>query len=166
MKVFYVDPHNFLGGGAYEGDIGIDLRATTDPLIMGHRLKNNEWKSIDYIEYDTNIKIEPSHESIASLLFPRSSISRYNLTLANSVGVIDNGYRDTIKVRFKYVPQPCDYFIFEKWLILAPQLDRIYQRGDKIAQLIFLSNLKPPMEKVKTLSPSERGEGGFGSSGS
>ena len=166
MKISYVDPYNFIEGTAYEGDAGVDLRAASDPLIMGHRLQNNEWKYIDYIEYDTGIKIAPSTPQLTSLLFPRSSISRYNLALCNSVGVIDSGYRDTIKVRFNYLSQPCDYMVFEKWLILSPSLDRIYQRGDKIAQLVFTTHPQPEWVKVDSLSDSERSTGGFGSSGS
>lgn len=166
MKISYIDPYDFLAGAAYEGDAGIDLRATSEPLLVGHRLRDNEWKYIDYIEYDTSIKIAPSSTKTTTFLFPRSSISRYHLMLANSVGVIDSGYRDTIKVRFKYVAQPCDYLIFEKWLILVPDLDRIYKRGDKIAQLIFGRTEQPMFKKVDNLPESKRGEGGFGSSGS
>ncbi len=166
MNISYIDPYDFLAGAAYEGDAGIDLRAASEPLIMGHRLKGNEWKHIDYIEYDTNIKIAPSKTKTTTFLFPRSSVSRYNLILANSVGVIDSGYRDTIKVRFKYVAQPSDYFVFEKWLILVPDLERIYKRGDKIAQLIFGRTEQPTFKKVDKLPESKRGKGGFGSSGS
>ena len=166
MKIKYVDPHDFLSGAAYEGDSGIDLRAASDPLIVGHNLQENDWKYIDYIEYDTNICIAPDSADMSCLLFPRSSISRYNLMLANSVGVIDPGYRDTIKVRFKYISQPADYQVFEKWLILKPSLDRIYKRGDKIAQIIFSPLLRPTWEKTLELPDSDRGKGGFGSSGS
>ena len=166
MKISYVDPHKFLGARSYQGDAGLDLHAASSPLIMGHRLRDNQWKHIDYIEYDTTIRIAPEDPAVTSLLFPRSSVSRHNLVLANSVGVIDNGYRDTIKVRFKYVPQPCDYIIFEKWLILEPDLDRIYKRGDRIAQLVFMKTVVPDFIKVDKLPTSARGERGFGSSGS
>jgi dUTP pyrophosphatase len=168
MTLFCVDPFEFLCEPAYDGDIGLDLKACSEPLIVGHRLRDNEWKHIDYIEYDTGVQIQLSphcSDRAAALLFPRSSISRHNLVLANSVGVIDPGYRDTVKVRFKYVPQPSDYIIFEKWLILSPALDRIYQRGDKIAQLVFPALIQPEIKRVETLPYSERGKGGFGSSG-
>jgi len=168
MTLFCVDPFEFLCDSSYEGDVGLDIKAASEPLIVGHRLRENEWKHIDYVEYDTGVKVQPSEyseDSIGTFLFPRSSISRHNLTLANSVGVIDAGYRDTIKVRFKYVPQPSDYIIFEKWLILRPALDRMYQRGDKIAQLVFLPIVHPEIKRVESLSPSKRGKGGFGSSG-
>lgn len=168
-KLFCVDPLKLIEGKAYEGDIGIDLRALSDPLVVGHNLRKNQYKHIDYIEYDTNIKIsldQKSSSKIGSFLYPRSSISRYNLSLCNSIGVIDNGYTDTIKVRFNYVPQPSDYIVFEKWLIIEPSLDRIYQRGDKIAQLVFHKLSHPQIINVKDLPKTERGEKGFGSSGS
>ena len=168
-QLYCVDPLKLIEGSAYKGDIGLDLRTTSDPKIVGHQLRANDWKHIDYIEYDTNIKValDPkSSKSVGAFLYPRSSISRYNLTLCNSIGVIDPGYRSTIKARFKYVPQPSDYIVFEKWLILRPSMDRIYQRGDKIAQLVFQSIHHPNLVNVKSLPKSERGEKGFGSSDS
>ena len=163
-----VDPLDSLSGHAYEGDIGLDIKAASDPLIVGHNLRENDWKHIDYIEYDTNVKIsmkEKFTQKYGIFLFPRSSIARHHLSLCNSVGVIDHGYRDTIKVRFNYLPQPSDYMVFEKWLILKPNIERIYQRGDKIAQLVFLKTGFPSVNKVKVLKNSERGINGFGSSG-
>jgi dUTPase len=169
LAIDIVDPLDSLVGNAYQGDIGIDIRAASDPVIAGHNLRENEWKHIDYIEYDTNIKISASEEStneFGIFLFPRSSISRFPLSLCNSVGVIDHGYRDTIKVRFKYLPQPSDYIVFEKWLILRPDMARIYKLGDKIAQLVFLKTGHPSFNKVDFLKESERGINSFGSSGS
>tara|TARA_B100000214_G_scaffold248641_1_gene182671 strand:- start:564 stop:1079 length:516 start_codon:yes stop_codon:yes gene_type:complete len=168
-KLYCVDPLGLIEKQAYEGDIGIDLRSISDPLIVGHRLRDNDWKHIDYIEYDTGIKL-CLDDSISTkhgvFVYPRSSLSRYNLSLCNSVGVIDPGYRDTIKLRFNYIAQPSDYIVFEKWLILRPSNDRIYQRGDKIAQLVFHSILHPSIIPVENLPDSERGKKGFGSSGS
>jgi len=170
MKILIVDPDSNIAGHAYEGDSGIDLKAASDPLILGFRLGNNYWKYIDYIEYDTNVRIQPQSTDPSplplTLLFPRSSVSRHHLVLANSVGVIDGGYTDTIKVRFKYIPQPDDYRVHkEKWLMLEPNIDRIYKKGDKIAQLIFFSALSPSLELVDHLPETHRSTGGFGSSG-
>mgnify|MGYP003653883154 CR=1 FL=1 len=163
-----VDPLNLVQEKAYEGDIGLDLVAASDPLIVGHRLRDNDWKHIDYIEYDTGISAcldDISAKNSGIFLFPRSSISRHWLTLCNSVGVIDHGYRDTIKVRFKYIPQPSDYLVFEDWLILRPDIERMYKRGDKIAQLIFFNLIHPIKKNVEKLPVSDRGLKGFGSSG-
>jgi dUTPase len=91
---------------ANETDSGYDIIATSDPFIQGISIdKTDDYLSIDYIEYDTNLIIEPN-DGYHTCVFPRSSISKYNLTLANSIGLIDNGYRGVIKLRFKYNAQP------------------------------------------------------------
>ena len=168
MKVWSVDPHNNLIDPAYEGDSGIDIRADSRPTIAGFRQGDKYWKSIDFIQYETNVKIQPStpnKDLVGAFLFPRSSIINYNLILANSVGVIDAGYRDTIKVNFKYIPQPDDYRIHDEWIFLEPNMSRVYQKGDKIAQLVFLNPNKIDIERLNELDFSERGDRGFGSSG-
>lgn len=67
---------------------GFDVVSVSDPEIVGIRnLTTDCWRSIDYIQYRTGIKIGP--EKTHFLAFPRSSVSKYNLTLANSVGLID-----------------------------------------------------------------------------
>jgi dUTPase len=168
MKVWSVDPHNNLIDPAYEGDAGVDIRAASRPTIAGFRQGEKYWKSIDFIQYETNVKIQtdlPENGLVGAFLFPRSSIINYNLILANSVGVIDSGYRDTIKVNFKYIPQPDDYRIHDNWIFLEPNMSRIYQNGDKIAQLVFLNPNKIDINRVNELDFSERGENGIGSSG-
>ena len=108
------------------------------------------------------------------LLYPRSSIVKTNLVLANSVGVIDSGYRGSIKVCFKYNIQPEDMRIVEgksiagkkaKGVVSSVNPQRVYQQGDKIAQLIPCLHNNINIEQVNQLSNSERGEGGFGSTG-
>ena len=170
MKVLTVDPYQNIVPPSYEDDAGVDLCAATGPSIVGFRLNEKYWKTIDFIEYDTKVSIQPQPSSsetgsVCSLLFPRSSICNYNLTLANSVGVIDKGYTDSIKIRFKYVPQPADYRIHDNWIFLEPDLSRIYQRTDKIAQLILINPVALQLEEVEKLKSSERGGKGFGSSG-
>ena len=53
-----------------------------------------------YIEYDTGLSFELP-DGYVMLIFPRSSVSKYDLTLANSVGVLDSDYRGPLKLRFK-----------------------------------------------------------------
>ncbi len=114
----------------YTGDVGYDLIASSEPNVIGER-KNSDsplWKHIDYIEYETNVAVAPEDESIFySLVYPRSSISKYNLILANSVGVIDSGYRETIKLRFKYICQPQDFTVSHDAI-------RFYQKRKKIQE--------------------------------
>ena len=98
--------------------------------------------------YDTGIAIEIP-EGYVGLIFPRSSISKtYDMSLRNSVGVIDSGYRGEIKVRMS-----------------VPALGESYGIGEKIAQLIIMETPMLKVIEVDELDESERGAGGFGSSG-
>jgi dUTP pyrophosphatase len=102
-----------------------------------------------YIEYDTGVVLQPTN-GFYTLLFPRSSISKYELSLANSVGVIDSGYRDTIKLRFRFLGKK-----FSKNSL-------IYKQGDKVGQLIFMPMFNFLAHRTESLSDSERGLAGFG----
>jgi dUTPase len=154
-----------------EGDLGYDVRAVSEPRIVGKPAYcEGLWTSVDYIEYDLGIKIDgfqplnSPHEDIATLIFPRSSLSGYNLLLANSVGVVDSGYRGNLKVRFKYVFQPEDLKANQFGQIVGKvNAQRIYKSGDKVCQLVFHKHFHPTIELVEKLEDSERNEGGFGS---
>ena len=148
---------------------GYDLVATSIN-INGEKLEGSEsFKSINFIEYGTGIYISPeSSEGILhGFVFPRSSISKYNLSLANSVGVIDNDYRGEIKVRFKYHLQPDDihYDTIQRKMYVNIDHSKIYKVGDKIAQIVFFETDTIAFEKLDKLDSTERGAGGFGSTG-
>jgi dUTP pyrophosphatase len=89
-------------------------------------------------------------EGFVGLVFPRSSIRKYDLSLTNCVGVIDSGYRGEIQATFRKE---------------AGIPSKRYDVGDKIAQMIILPY--PSIQFIETdeLSDTERGEGGFGSTG-
>jgi dUTPase len=153
------------------------------------------WNRVAYVEYGTNLYVAPQREQTRSvenlacdasgafaqafwneqnidyhiLIFPRSSISKYNLVLANSIGLVDNGYRNEIKVRFKYIFQPEDFVTIQeaggtRIYGIVPQ-DRLYQQNDRIAQIKPSPNIHVDFEVVKDLNVTERNLGGFGSSG-
>lgn len=83
------------------------------------------------------------------LLVPRSSMSKTPLRCANSVGIIDADYRGELSIAYENVS--CnDYTIF---------------RGDRIAQLIIVPIAVVDVEEARTLSETERGDGGYGSTG-
>lgn len=146
----------------HQGDVGFDLIASSNPIIEGEMI-DDYWSSISYIEYETEVAIEPPPDYFA-LLFPRSSISKKNLNLANSVGVIDQGYRNTINVRFNYIWQPKNLrFLGSQCAI---HINNIYKKGDKIAQLVFMKKEDLKIKKVPHLQDSDRGTMGFGSTGS
>lgn len=122
---------------AKKGDAGLDLVATE--IIS----ETNE-----QISYGTGISVEIPLGYVG-LVFPRSSIKKYDLQLSNSVGVIDSGYRGEIQATFNKIHQ---------------QLNK-YNIGDRIAQLIILPYPQINFIEVDNLSESERGNGGFGSTG-
>lgn len=149
---------------------GYDIIATTDPLIIGEKWSDSTsegWKRIDYIEYGTNLYIEPDTTDIHTLIHPRSSISKYNLSLANSIGLCDNDYRGQILCRFNYLWQPEDFSIgktmFSFSLIGNINDNKIYHQGDTIAQLVFGSTVQVEFELIEKIQSSDRGTGGFGS---
>ena len=107
---------------------------------------NNMTREENFIEYGTGIAVEIP-EGYVGLVFPRSSVSKKeNFYLKNSVGVIDSGYRGEIKLRFN-------------------QSDSHYQAGEKVGQLLILPYPTIQLEEVEELSSTDRGQGGFGSTG-
>lgn len=150
---------------ALQGDAGFDIIASSGPNIVGTEVLPDIYSHILYIEYDTDLIIEPD-SGIHSYFFPRSSISKTNLMFANSVGVIDNGYRGTLKVRFKYIAQPCDLIIHNGSISTQVDWSFIYKKGDKIGQLVFSETLTPELELVDSFEETTRSAGGFGSTGS
>lgn len=83
------------------------------------------------------------------LLVPRSSMSKTPLRCANSVGIIDADYRGELSIAYENI-SCSDYTIF---------------RGDRIAQLIIVPIAIVDVEEAQTLSETERGDGGYGSTG-
>ena len=161
---------------------GYDIVATSGPKIVGNsgtipNIEGEEikaWRNIDYIEYETNLFIAPTAVTFHTLIHPRSSVSKYNLVLANSIGLIDNDYRGMVICRFKYIWQPTDFFtpvdlgsspnlLYTNSLVGTVNMDKIYKKGDKIAQLVVEPTVQIEWEFVDDLNQTERGEGGFGS---
>jgi dUTP diphosphatase len=126
---------------ARPGDAGLDLAAAVDAEVgPGERAM---------IPTGVAVAIPPGH---AGLVLPRSGLaSREGLTLANSPGLIDAGYRGEVT---------CAVVNLDRERAVS------IKRGDRIAQLVIVA--VPPVEPnwTEELPPSERGEGGFGSSGS
>jgi dUTPase len=146
----------------YQKDIGYDVKAISYPEIVGQKY-GEYYQSIDYIEYDTGIKIESIQKNadvdMYTLVYPRSSISKKNLYMANSVGLIDPEYRDTIKIRFCYKFQPKDLKVIEDFIVFKIDESKIYKIGDKIGQLVFMQNVNLEIDYVPELMPSARSSG-------
>lgn len=117
------------------GDAGLDITAINIDVTS------------KYIEYGTGLCFEVP-EGYVGLLFARSSISKYDLSLANAVGVLDSGYRGEVKFRFKKTSDTSSA--------------KYYETGDKIGQIIIVPY--PQIEFIEhELSETDRGIGGFGS---
>ena len=154
---------------------GFDVIVTSDPEIIGEIYENGAYKRVDYIQYKTNLKLAVQKERVFSnfgytdldydiLAFPRSSISKYNLTLANCIGLIDADYRGEVLLRFKYQWQPEDYKIRTDNLLEGRvNFTKLYNKGDKVCQLKVTKLENVEFVLVDELDSTTRGEGGFGS---
>lgn len=138
---------------ANSNDAGFDLVAIDDGTV------DNE----GFIQYKTGLSIEPEN-GFHTEIWPRSSISKYDLVLANSIGLIDESYRGELLIRFKPVSrfqQMPDGEIY----VVFPKPIKKYKKGDKIAQLVVSKTVDASFVEVSELSETKRGTGGFGSSG-
>ena len=123
---------------AKEGDAGLDLVATS--IISDTTYQ---------VTYGTGLAVEIP-KGYMGLIFPRSSVRNYQLTLSNSVGVIDSGYRGEIQVTFNK----------------TFGMDSIkYSVGERVAQIVVVGYLPIAFVEAKELGNTTRGTGGFGSTG-
>ena len=138
-KIKKLHPNAVLPQYAKTDDAGADLVAT--------EVEASPFS--DEVVIKTGIAIEMPIGYVG-LVFPRSSISKTGLSLKNSIGVIDNGYRGEIILKFRQ----------------HGSLTNLYKVGDRVAQLMIIPFQQHTFEEVNELSETERGSGGFGSSGS
>ena len=124
---------------AHATDAGMDM------VAISRDFDNN-----GNVVYGTGIAVEIP-EGHVGLVFPRSSISKRDLLLSNSVGVIDSGYRGEITFKFKT----------EGGKMYAD----MYGVGDRIGQLIIIPIPEIEFEETDELSDTDRGTGGYGSTG-
>jgi len=138
VKVKKLDPNAVIPSYSKMGDAGMDLTITD--------IKENTTFSISY-GFGIAMEIPKGY---VGLVFPRSSVRNQELILSNCVGVIDSGYRGELQATFKK----------------TQGLDSVsYNVGERGAQIIILPYPQVFMTEVPELSDSERGEGGFGSTG-
>ena len=157
VKIKKTRPDAVIPRYAKVGDAGLDLTATS--------MYYDEYGNICY---GTGLAFEIP-EGYVGLIFPRSSICKEQLLLSNAVGVIDSGYRG--EVSFKFKPsialdnRQCVKADEEKLWSIAVRQNDIYKVGDRIGQIIIMPYPSVEFEEVEELSETERGEGGYGSSG-
>jgi dUTP pyrophosphatase len=138
IKIKKLHPNAVKPKYAKESDAGMDLVATE--IIS---------ETPSQITYGMGLAIEIP-DGMVGLIFPRSSIRNTGLTLSNSVGVIDAGYRGELQATFnKNGVNPREF----------------YNVGDRICQIIIVPHPIIQIVEVDELSESSRGIGGFGSTG-
>jgi dUTP pyrophosphatase len=120
-----------------EGDAGMDLTVTS---IFSETEKD--------ITYGFGISMGIP-KGFVGLVFPRSSVRNYDLSLTNCVGVIDSGYRGEIQATFKKMHTG----------------EQIYKIGDRAAQIMIIAYPSIDFVETNELPNTERGAGGFGSTG-
>jgi dUTP pyrophosphatase len=135
IKIKKLHEKAIVPGYARPGDAGMDV------VAVSKRVTDK------FVEYGTGLSFGVP-EGYVMLIFPRSSVSKKDLVLANSVGVLDSGYRGELLIRFQAFG------------------DDHYEIGERVAQIIVLPYPTVEFEEVSELGETERGEGGFGSTGS
>jgi dUTP pyrophosphatase len=140
LAVRRLHPEAILPVRAYEGDAGLDLHAAeAAELGPGERAS---------VGTGIAVEIPDGH---AGLVLPRSGLAaKHGIALVNAPGLIDAGYRGEVRVLLLNTDRDVPFRI-------AP--------GDRIAQLLLVAHAAPPVVEVAVLEDSERGDGGFGSSG-
>ena len=135
-----LDPDVPVPSYAHPGDAGVDLVTTVDAEVPpGER-----------VLLPTGIAIALP-EGYAAFVHPRSGLAvKYGVSLVNAPGTVDAGYRGEIRVSL---------------VNLDPRETVVLRRGDRIAQLVVQRVEHAVFHEVETLPGSDRGEGGFGSSG-
>lgn len=126
---------------AHATDAGFDLYCTS---------KEVDWDKRQIICH-TGLAFEIP-EGFVGLLFPRSSVSNKPLIMANSVGVIDSCYRGEVTAKFNITD-------------MRQSGMNHYQVGNKVAQIIIIPYPEIEFEEADELSETDRGTGGYGSTG-
>lgn len=140
LPIKRLDPTVDLPSYAYEGDAGLDLRSSEDVVLapLERRLVS------------TGLAVAIP-EGYAGFVQPRSGLAlREGLSMANTPGLIDAHYRGELKV--------CA-------VNLDPERPIHIERGERIAQLVIQRVPLVRLAEVNELDETDRGTGGFGSSG-
>ena len=134
----------------YENDAGVDLYIPETVTIDAFQTK--------CIDLEIKCKLEDENGTeLGYFLYPRSSIIKTPLLLANSVGVVDIGYRNTVKAALRHIPYDVNNKSSNEYII---------EQHTRLVQIVA-----PSMKPIKVqlvdeeFETSSRGLGGFGSTG-
>ena len=146
IKVKKLRPDAVIPKKAHESDAAYDLTAVS-----------RSFDDYGNVVYGFGLALEIP-EGYAGFIYPRSSICKYDLALPTCVGIVDCSYRGEITTKFKPA------FRFDKSDGIAEGC-HLYNPGDRIAQLIIRKVESVDFTVADTLSDTDRGTGGFGSTG-
>ena len=125
---------------AYVGDAGLDLRAAESAVLAPFQRK--------LVSCGIAMAIPQGY---AGFVLPRSGLAaKHGISIVNAPGLIDSNYRGEIKAIL---------------VNLDPDSPFEIEHGDRIAQLVIMATPAVELEDVPELSETDRGAGGFGSSG-
>lgn len=144
VKIKLLHPDAVMPTKAHNDDAAYDLTAVS-----------RSFDDFGNVVYGFGLALEIP-EGYAGFIYPRSSICKYDIVLSNAVGVVDAGYRGEITAKFKPVPR----LDADKEVVYGC---KYYHVGDRVAQLIIRKVENVEFEGVQTLSDTERGTGGYGS---
>lgn len=141
LRIARLDERARVPTRAHDGDAGLDLYALEDAVLApGERAS---------VPTGIAVEIPPGQ---AGLVLPRSGLAaRHGISVVNAPGLIDSGYRGEVRV-----------------VLLNTDREQPFKlsSGDRIAQLVLVRVELPTLVEVDSLTDSDRGVGGFGSSGS
>ena len=142
IKIKKLDPRAVIPQKATSGSACYDLRAILDePYVL---------KAGEFHSFPTGLAIEMPSEDCVALIFSRSGMgAKHGITCSNSVGVVDYDYRGELTTS----------------LINHSNEDYVINPGDRIAQMMIIRNVPLEVEIAEELGETERGAGGFGSTG-
>ena len=145
VKIKKLNPKAVMPKKAHPTDAGFDLVAVS-----------KDFDDDNNVVYGTGLAFEIPVGHVG-LLFPRSSNAKKDLMLSNSVGCIDAGYRGEVTFKFKMLVRtgPAGAWTGKNR----------YDIGDRIGQLIIIPIPDIEFVEADELSDSDRGTGGYGSSG-
>lgn len=127
---------------ATPGSAGIDLRVCIDESL--------QVKAGETVLLPTGLSVYIADPTLAAVILPRSGLGhKHGIVLGNLVGLIDSDYQGELKISCWNRGQ--EHFTIEP--------------GDRIAQLVFLPVVRADFKLVEAFDETDRGEGGFGSSG-
>ena len=137
VKVKKLDPSAVVPKKAHADDAGFDL------VAVSAGFENGRWVCHTGLAFEIP-------EGYVGLVFPRSSIVKKDMDMANSVGVVDSNYRGEVTARFRLTGT----LEFPK-----------YAAGERCCQIIIIPYPEVEFEEAEELSNTDRGHGGYGSTG-